>query len=240
MANKAALIVIGVVAATAMGVGAFVGAELGGEPATPTPNPTPDTTPDTTDSGDEPDQTATDEGMTTGTATATPPAPTVAPAAFNRTEIELEIQSRVNAERRAQGRDPLERFDIAVEMARFHSENMAAQGFVSHAASGFTTKERYERFEIHHRCRTEDETGTGIREGEELETVAKTTAGRPFTVDGERRYHRTEAAVADAIVDRWLDDDARQKLFLGTATEVGVGVVVTDDGGTFATLDLCG
>lgn len=234
MANKAALIVIGLIAATAMGVGAFVGAELGGPAAAPSPTPTADTS----GSGGA-GQTAT--ASPTASPTATPPTPTVAPTTFDRTKIELEIQSRVNAEREERGRQPLERFDVAVEMARFHSENMAAQGFVSHSADGFTTIERYERFEIHDRCRTEDSSSTGIREGEELETVAKTTAGRPFTVDGERRYHRTESDVAAAVVDRWLDDDdARQKLLLGTATEVGVGVVVTEDGGTFATLNLCG
>lgn len=232
MANKAALIVIGIVAATTMGVGAFVGAELGGTAASPASTPTTGTS----GSGGT-GQTAT----VTASPTATPPTPTVAPTTFDRTEVELEIQSRVNAERQEGGLEPLERFDVAVEMARFHSENMAAQGFVSHSANGFTTIERYERFEIHNRCRTVDSKGTSVHEGKQLETVAKTTAGRPFTVDGERRYHRTESDVAAAIVDRWLTDDTtRQKLLLDTAAEVGVGVVVAEDGGTFATLNLCG
>ncbi|WP_255196568.1 CAP domain-containing protein [Halorarius litoreus] len=232
MANKAALIIIAVIAATAMGVGAFVGLELGGGAAVASPTPTP--TPEGGSGAATPTATA------TASATATPPTPTVSPTEFNRTKIELAIQSRVNAEREQRGHQSLRRFGVAVDMARFHSENMAEQGFVSHSASGLTTIDRYKRFEIHDRCRTEDSSGTGIREGDELETLAKVTAGRPVQVDGERQYYRNETAVGNAVVDRWLSEDAaRKKLFLGPADEAGIGVVVTDDGGVYATLDLC-
>ena len=234
MANKAALIIIAVIAATAMGVGAFVGLELGGGAGVASPTPTP--TPDGGENGG-----ATPTATATATASPTPtPVPTVSPSEFNRTEIELAVQSRVNAEREERGHQRLRRFGVAVEMARFHSENMAEQGFVSHSADGLRTIDRYKRFEIHDRCRTEDDTGTGIREGDELETLAKVTAGRPVQVDGETRYYRNETAVANAVVDRWLAEEAAsRKLFLGPADEVGVGVVVTDDGGVYATLDLC-
>lgn len=233
MANKTALIIIGIIAATAMGVGAFVGSELGGTAGTPTPTPTPD------GGGGEQSPTATLSPTTSPTAT--PPTPTVAPAEFNRTKIELAIQARVNDERAERDLRELKRLSTAVEMARFHSENMAAQKYVSHSADGFSTVERYERFDLHDRCRTEDSTGTGIREGEALETLAKTTAGRPFEENGERRYYRTEGQIADAVVDQWLaTSESRQKLLMSTAKDVGVGVVVTDNGGTYVTLDLCG
>lgn len=234
MASKAALLVVVLVAAGAMGVGALVGSELGGSPPTATPSPT-----TAGGSGGTGQTGGGGSPAVTPSPTATP-RPTVAPASFNRSAIELAIHSRVNEAREARGHDPLSRFDIAVEMARFHSANMAAQGFVSHDAAGYTTTERYERYDIYDHCRLADDSQTGVREGRALEAVTKTVAGRPYERDGERRYHRTESAVADAVVDRWLDDeDARKRLFFGNAEKVGIGVVVDDDGGTYATLDLC-
>jgi uncharacterized protein YkwD len=232
MANKTALIIIGIIAATAMGVGAFVGSELGGPAATPTATPTA--------SGGDGAPAATPSPTATATATASP-TPTVAPSEFNRTKIELAIQERVNAERRNRDLRSLARFDVAVEMARFHSANMATQGYPNHAAGGYTTAERYEKYGIHDRCKLIDDSETGIRSGTALETVQKTAVGRPVDVDGERRYFRNETAVANAVVDRWVgDDESREKLLYENANRVGIGVVVTNDGSTYVTLDLCG
>ena len=232
MAKKTALIIVGIIAATAMGVGAFVGSELGEPAAAPTATPTA-----VAGGGDA-------GGDTTPTASPTvtaSPTPTVAPSEFNRTRIEHEIQTRVNAERRDRGIGGLSRFEVAVEMARFHSENMAAQGYPTHAAGGFTTDDRYEKYDIHDRCKLVDDSESGLRDGEELETIDKTIVGRPFERDGTVHYYRNESAVAASIVDGWLDDpDARQKLLYKNARQVGVGVVVTDDGDSYTTLDLCG
>lgn len=230
MANKGALVVVAVIAAAAMGVGALVGGEFAG------------------DLGDDPTETPTTgagdggEGLTataTPARTATPP-PTVAPAEFDPAAIEREVAALVNAERRDRDREELRRFDRLVEMARFHSENMAAQQYASHAAGGYDTAERYERYGLEDRCRVPDDSSTGIRDGRALETVAKTTAGRPYERGDDEYVHRTDEAVARAVVARWGDDpDEREKLLLQEATRIGVGVVVDDDGGTYVTLDLC-
>lgn len=236
MASKAALLVVVLVAVAAMGVGALVGSELGGPSSSATPSPTTTAAGGPGGSG----QTGAGGTPTASSSSTSSPRPTVAPASFNRSAIEIAVHARVNEEREARGLQPLSRFDVAVEMARFHSENMAEQGFVAHAAGGYSTEERYKRYDIYDHCRLADDSQTGVREGRALEAVTRTVAGRSYERDGERRYHRTESAVADAVVDRWLDDEeARKRLFFGNAEKVGIGVVVDDDGGTYSTLDLC-
>lgn len=230
MANKGALVVVVVIAASAMGVGAFVGGEFAGDLGD---DPTETPTTDSGDGGDGPSATATPPRSATSR-------PTVAPAEFDRAAIELEVVALVNAERSDRGLEELRRFDRLEEMARFHSENMAAQQYASHAAGGYDTAARYERHDLEDRCRVPDDSATGIRDGQALETVAKTTAGRPYERGDDEYFHRTDEAVARAVVARWGDDpDEREKLLLQEAERIGVGVVVADDGGTYVTVDLC-
>lgn len=229
MVNKGVVVTVLLIAATAMGIGAMVGGHVApylGDDSTETP---------VTGSGDDerPATTATSDPTAT-------PRPTVAPAEFDPVAIEHEVEALVNAERRDRGLEELRRFDRLVEMARFHGENMAEQQYASHAAGGYDTSDRYERYDLEDRCRIPDDSSTGIRDGEALETVAKTTAGRPYERGEETFLHRTDEEVARAVVARWGEDpDEREKLLLEEATRIGVGVVVADDGGTYVTLDLC-
>ncbi|MFC7155002.1 CAP domain-containing protein [Halomarina halobia] len=149
--------------------------------------------------------------------------------------IEREIVAVVNAEVRADvaGEDPtLARGEALDEMAQFHSDNMAAQGYPSHAAAGYDTLGRYERFDLYGQCRVPDDTRSGVREGRELETISRVELDATDVPD--------ERAIARTVVTRWTDDpDARTKLTYRYADRVGVGVTVTDGGHVYATLDLC-
>lgn len=224
MVNRAVILVFAGLAVAAAGAGALVGLQLEGSLATAdatTPTPTPNATAST--------------GTPTPTAT---PRPTVAPSSFDAATIEGEVRAMVNAQRRARGLQPLETLDPLGEMARFHSDRMAEQGYPSHAAGGYSAAERYERFGLADRCRVVDDSGSSFREDGELEAVAKTVAGRPYGPDGA--VARNETAVARALVDGWFDDEsARERLTLRNAERVGVGVTVAPDGGVYATVALC-
>jgi uncharacterized protein YkwD len=237
MANKFTLIAVVIIATTAMGVGAFVGTQLPSSAdtvtnVTSTPTPVPSAT-----------ETGTAEATPTGTATATPtatPRPTVSPEEFDAARIEAEVLAAVNAEREERGLDPLSSDSRLDPMAQFHSGNMADQGYVSHAANGYTTSDRYEKFDQADRCRVPNDARGGIVTKQNLETLALGFAGRPYEDDNETRIDRNESAVARAVVDDWFEDDRdAEVLTLENAGYAGVGANVTDSGRVFVTVDLC-
>lgn len=91
------------------------------------------------------------------------------------------------------------------------------------------------------RCLVTDERTGGVRDDQELETISKTVAGQVYTDDeGNRRISRDEQDVAVAVLRQWFgDDEDRRKLLLENADEIGIGVVVEEDGDTWVTVDLC-
>lgn len=237
MANKFTLMAVIIIATTAMGVGAFVGSQLPDDAdnvttETPTPTPVPSPTGGSA-------TTATETGTPTVTPTATP-RPTVSPESFDAATIETEVLAAVNAERRDRGLEPLSADSRLDPMARFHSDNMAGQGYVSHAAASYTTSDRYEKYDQSGRCRVPNDAKGGIVIKENLEAIDLAIAGRPYESDNETRIDRNESAVARAVVDDWFDDeDDVETLTLENADFAGVGANVSDDGRVFVTVDLC-
>jgi uncharacterized protein YkwD len=245
MVNKVALGILAVIILTAMTVGGLVGLQLsddgaGEGTATPVPTTTATPTPATPDADGTGDGSA---GTPTPTATPTPtPTPAVSAGDYNRTLIEEEVRAAINAEREERDMRPLGTETVLREMARNHSRAMAGQGYVTHDAAGFTTADRYEAFGLADRCRIPDNSNSGIREGQALETVDKRTLGANYTfrADGPTVTLRNETVTARAAVDSWFrTEDARQKLLLREAGAAGVGVVLTERGGVYVTVDLC-
>lgn len=236
MVNKVLLVFIVVIALTAMAVGAFVGMELGGSNAGPV-SPTPATTgTPTPGSAGTPTPTATSGGGGgTPTATVTPTAtatPTATPAPdIDEAELETEILAELNARRDDRGLRDLSMGDTLREMARFHSANMARQGFLSHTAAGYTTAERYDEYDLGNQCKIADDSNTGTREDEALEVLGRVTVGQNGT---------TAPALADDIVARWFNrSESRTKLTYENAARLGVGANTTDTGRVYLTIDLC-
>jgi uncharacterized protein YkwD len=187
-------------------------------PLTPTPPPT-----------DSPTPTA------TGTPTATPTPQPVSPAGFNETRVEVLVREEINDRRAERGLDRLFVRDGMPEMAKNHSRRMADQGYPSHAAGGFSTRQRYERNGFGF-CGIPDDTNTDSREGDAIETIDKVSAGQQF--DG--RYNRNEREIARDAVENWFaDGEERTKLTYENAGSLGVGVVVSGSGHAYLTVDLC-
>ncbi|PSP58222.1 hypothetical protein BRC72_06400 [Halobacteriales archaeon QH_7_66_36] len=116
-------------------------------------------------------------------------------------------------------------------MTRFHSENTATQGYPSHAAGGYNTGDRYERFDLADRCRFPDDTGTGTRGDEAIEVYGRVTVGSDGTTADE---------LAATIVSEWFDDSESETILTHeNAGQLGVGTVVTDEGRVYVTVDLC-
>ena len=260
--NKVALGILAVIILTAMTVGGLVGLQLGGgslggdssgegaatpettpapaatPTATPTPTPTTSLTP-----------TPTPRPTTSPTLTVTPTArpaatrtsvPTIAASQFEEAELECAVRNILNDVRGGQDVTVLRSYDPLDEMAAFHSGDMADQGFVSHAAAGFSTAERYSRYDLDSRCLVPRE-GGGVRDDQALEVIGKTVAGQVYTDDeGDRRINRDDRDIAERLLMDWFDDDvSTEKLLTPNAEEIGVGVIVQSDGDVYATVDLC-
>jgi len=241
MVNRAMVVVLAAVVVAAMAVGVLAGMQFADDGDRAAPATTATTTATTTTGGEDTatttattggEETATttvttggeDTAITTATTTAA-----VSPATVDAAAVETAVRDRIDDYRRGEGLDELGTFRNLTAAARFHSDNMAEQGYPTHAARGYTSLERYERFGIADRCRLPDPTAASIRNGQQLELIDRI---RPDTT--------SEDDIGRRIARDWIEgDETGRKLDYDAASWVGVGVTVTDDGQVYATANLC-
>lgn len=225
MVNKVLVVLLLVVVGGTIAGGTYIGFQFAGsasgpmdaESGTTTVTPTPTATP-----------TATPSATPTSTPT---PVPSVDPASIDAADVEQAIVDQINSARDDRGLDALSRSGELREMARFHSDNMAEQQYLSHSAGGFNTEQRYERFDLADQCRFADDTNTGTREDESIEVYGRVTVG-PNGTDATQ--------LADAAVTNWFgDDESETILTYQNANKLGVGVTITESGQVYLTVDLC-
>jgi uncharacterized protein YkwD len=244
MVNKVALGILAVIILTAMTVGGLVGLQLSGGDLSADGTPTPATTPTPSSPTPTPGADATgsgngDDGAATPTST---PTRETAPVDYDTAVVEQRVRAEINTRRSDHGMRELVGGESIDAMALNHSRSMARQGYITHDAGGFTTMDRYEAFDLASRCRIPDNSNTGIREGRALELIDKKVVGANYTFasDGRTVTIGDEETAARAVVDTWFaDTDTRRKLTLEEAGVAGIGVVVTERGGIYVTVDLC-
>jgi uncharacterized protein YkwD len=254
MANRTALLLLAAIVVTATGAGAVLGLYVSGwgpftdaggadgDGGTATPTAT-DASGESTDGNDGPGDAEATAGPATPTGTegvamtSTPtPLETVAADSFNETRIALLVAAEINDRRDERGLWTLRHDDTLSRMATNHSRRMNEQGYVSHAAGGFTTEDRYRRNDLSDRCGIPDDSNTGLREGSEIETLDEVSAEAAFG----GRLNRDERGVAADAVESWFNrTEERRKLTDRNAGSVGTGVVVTAANRAYITVDLC-
>lgn len=256
MADKIALLLLAGIVISATGAGAALGlyvsesgpfADAGdagtGDAATPTVTAASEGSADGSeeeggsgDAGGTASQPATPTATEGPIPTGTPPAETAAADSFSETRIASLVAEAVNDRRVERDLEKLRRDDELTWMATNHSHRMTEQRYVSHSAGGFTTEERYRRNDLYDRCTIPDDSNTGVRDGSDIETLDKVSAGTEF--DG--RLNSDERAVAMDAVENWFNQsEERRKLTNRNAGSLGVGVVVTTDNRAYITVDLC-
>jgi len=242
MANKVLILVLGAVVVTSLVVGGLLGMQFAGDggdvvpeetstpaveaTATTTALPTSTPTPSTPADGSETATTA------EPTATPTPePTPTFSPSGVNTTAVERHLRIGIDEEVR-EGADSLRYEATLDEMAQFHTDNMVAQGYPAHAAAGYSTEARYEKFDRHAHCRVPNDNNAGIRDGEELEVIGRISLNTSGNLN--------ETGIAERLLDEWTaDETAMERLGLRNADQAGVGIAVSSDARVYATVDLC-
>ena len=245
MANNKALGVLGVIVLVAMGVGILVGMQLGG-PAGPDPVAT-DADEGTSTSVPT---TVPEQGGGGGTPTLPSSGRTTVPASeFDEGEVQSEVRRLVSIRRRASGLQGFPGGSATVNdidsMANIHSQRMAREGIVSHEFNAMSSASRYRNQSLYDTCQFKSAADTYVIRadtisGNTLEVLAKSTAGRPYEVNGTTEINTNETEVARDIVGKWYNNSAyRERLSYVNAEYLGVGLEITEDGQVYATGNLC-
>jgi len=139
--------------------------------------------------------------------------------------VERLIHQKVNDERTAEGLDPLEADADLRRVARNHSADMIADGYVGHESpDGITPKDRL--------------SAAGCSAGGE--NVAQSWIDRPVSVDGQRIVAENESELATHLVNQWMASPGhRENILRESFAEGGVGVLITDDNKVYATHNFC-
>lgn len=157
----------------------------------------------------------------------------------NRTAVERHVHRYVNEERTERGLAPLAWEPPLREVARYHSRDMATEGYFAHVApDGETVQDRYRKFGYD--CR--------VPTGEwRYATAGENIARFPYRAraDGGAGANAStpEAALARAVVDGWLGSPGhRENLLAEHWRREAIGVHVTDERGrrvAYVTQNFC-
>lgn len=169
----------------------------------------------------------------TSNATATPQEASSQSGGIDRAEIELYIHEEINEERASRGLGALNWDGELREVARYHSEQMATEGFFAHTSpTGQTMSDRYDKFGYNCRAPT-----SGNRYLTGAENIAKTYHHK--NVIGQGRL-TTNREVAEALVQQWMESTGhRENILTPEWNAEGVGVYVTSDNEVYATQNFC-
>ncbi|MCU4718376.1 CAP domain-containing protein [Halapricum hydrolyticum] len=164
-----------------------------------------------------------------------------ADTSVNRTEVEREIHREINERRGEHGLRPLEWDTELRDIARYHSEDMAQNGYFAHEApDGETLEDRYQRF--NYNCRIETADGIITSGGE---NIAYTFAGSDVErEDGSVVDHDyDETQIAEGLVSQWMNSPGHRENILRPYWQAeGIGVYIADDNGktkVYATQNFC-
>ncbi|WP_340102301.1 CAP domain-containing protein [Salinibaculum salinum] len=159
----------------------------------------------------------------------------------NTTQVEQEIHARINDVRTERGLPPLQHDPALREIARGHSQDMAANEYFSHEApDGDNFEDRYQQ--AGYDCRVS--TG-GNRYSTGGENIAYTYADSDINVDygGTVNHNGNETKIAHGLVRGWLNSPGHRDTILQPYWEnEGIGVALAEvDGNTrvYATQSFC-
>lgn len=159
---------------------------------------------------------------------------------LNQSEIEQNIHYFINEQRKQNGLNPID-FDTDLQqVARYHSENMAEDGFFAHTSpNGETIEDRYQQFGYECRVPTE-----GNRYLTGAENIAYTYAYADVEMNGGLESNDgNETKIAQMIVTQWMNSEGhRENILTQNWRQEGIGVYITDvDSKTrvYATQNFC-
>lgn len=177
------------------------------------------------------------DGTTTGDQPAEEPPTGETPLSdLDRARVERLVHEHVNARRAEHGLAALA-FDTDLrEIARYHSRDMAEEGYFGHdSPDGETMADRYEMFDYDCRAYT---SGTSYYTG--AENVAYTYYDANVRTDDALVRYTNADELARGIVRGWMNSPGHRENVLREAwDDEGIGVYVTAEGKAYATQNFC-
>lgn len=172
---------------------------------------------------------ASDPATERSTATATPAVGDEYQGDPDLQAVESETISRINKIRQQRGLSPLEQSNGLTEMAQYHSNDEARNGYYAHTApDGESVEDRFDRFAP--RCMGGSE---NIHKGEI--TYSYGVYGSQETVNT-----RTVSGMSEYLVQGWMNSEGHRENILNSGwRRVGIGIGVTPDGTFYATINFC-
>jgi uncharacterized protein YkwD len=141
---------------------------------------------------------------------------------FNESEIRTLTFAEQNHARRNASVSPVERNDSVDGVAQAWSDEMAATGYYNHG-------EFQHRITEQTRCESYGE------------VISKTQVlNRYVNSSGQEVHLNSERAVAEFLVDSWLDSSQHRLIITNEEfTNVGIGINITEEGRLYAVMDYC-
>lgn len=159
---------------------------------------------------------------------------------INETEVEAAFIARLNDARSERGLRRLSQRDVLTEMGASHAADMREHGYTGHQDSeGRTIEDRYRNRNLLPECE--------LPAGENryyagAENAAMGHIDKPMDVgwvDGNFRI-TSEEDIAQFLYQGWRHSEGhRRVLFLESASEIGLGIAVSDDDELYAAMEVC-
>jgi uncharacterized protein YkwD len=163
------------------------------------------------------------------TATATPAVGDEYPGTPDLEAAEAETLRRINRIRQQRDLQPLEQTDALSDMAQYHVNDQARNGYYSHTApDGETVGDRFDRFAP--QC-------TGGAENSHKGEISHS-----YRIYGSQEVvsTRTVSGMSEYLVQGWMNSDGHRENMLDPRwSKAGIGISVTPDGTFYATINFC-
>lgn len=168
------------------------------------------------------------------------------PSVTPQEKIRNDVASLINNYRSTQGLPELSTDSYLssrlTEMANVHSRRMMTKQTVLHNIQGNTTKDRYDAYELSDRCSFPSNNGySTIDEARgSIELVSKPISPALYE-NKEGGYNGNSTKVAHKTLADWKSDNLqKKKLEFSNADQAGIGVSISEGGGVYITVALCG
>lgn len=128
------------------------------------------------------------------------------------------------------------------EMANVHSKRMMTEQTVGHRIQGNTTENRYDAYGLSNRCSFPSNSGYSTIDavGGSIELVSRPIPPAVYENE-EGGYDGNSTRVAHKTMANWKSDNIqKRKLEFSNADRAGIGVSISENGGVYITVALCG
>lgn len=158
---------------------------------------------------------------------------------YDEDNVRETFLSYLNEERADRGLQTLSLREELTEMGEAHAANMAEHDYIGHEwPDGTTIQDRYSERGLLPECRLDIEGTNQYYAG--AENAAGAWFDRRFESSGGSYYVTDEEELGQVLFSIWMNSQLhREAMLVHSASEMGLGINITEDGKVYAALELC-